>query len=112
VAQEQSSMGNRREAERNVARNLATAQFEQKQQSYNNAPPTVRPGSDVATNKSIPTKKTGYDEENRLMYRDKSSMGNRLAPQKGKVDDEEAKRKARERALMNRLSSKPGKASS
>ncbi len=46
------------------------------------------------------------------MYRDKSSMGNRLPPQKPKVDDEEMKRKARERALMNRLSSAPGKASS
>lgn len=46
------------------------------------------------------------------MYRDKSSMGNRLAPQKGKYEDEEMKKKARERAMMNRLSSMPGKASS
>lgn len=47
------------------------------------------------------------------MYRDSSSMGNRLAPQKGKYqDDDEMKRKARERAMMNRLSSMPGKASS
>jgi len=46
------------------------------------------------------------------MYRDKSAMGNRLAPQKGMRDDEEMKRKARERAMMNRLSSAPGKASS
>jgi hypothetical protein len=47
------------------------------------------------------------------MYRDKSSMGNRLAPQKdSKVMDEEMKKKARERAMMNRLSSMPGKASS
>jgi len=46
------------------------------------------------------------------MYRDKSSMGNRLAPQKGKYEDEEMKKKARERAMMNRLSSMPGRASS
>ena len=46
------------------------------------------------------------------MYRDKSAMGNRLAPQKGMYDDEEMKRKARERAMMNRLSSVPGRASS
>ncbi len=46
------------------------------------------------------------------MYRDKSSMGNRLAPQKGRYDDEEMKKKARERAMMNRLSSMPGRASS
>lgn len=47
------------------------------------------------------------------MYRDKSSMGNRLAPQKdAKVADEEMKKKARERAVMNRLSSMPGRASS
>jgi len=47
------------------------------------------------------------------MYRDKSSMGNRLPPQKDcKVMDEEMKKKARERAMMNRLSSMPGKASS
>lgn len=47
------------------------------------------------------------------MYRDQSSMGNRLAPQKdAKLVDEEMKRKARERAMMNRLSSMPGKASS
>jgi hypothetical protein len=46
------------------------------------------------------------------MYREMSSMGNRLAPQKGKYDDEEMKRKARERAMMNRLSSVPGQASS
>ena len=47
------------------------------------------------------------------MYRDMSSMGNRLAPQKGKYDEqEEMKRKAKERAMMNRLSSMPGKASS
>jgi hypothetical protein len=46
------------------------------------------------------------------MYRDKSSMGNRLAPQKGVYDDEEIKKKARERAMVNRLSSMPGRASS
>jgi hypothetical protein len=47
------------------------------------------------------------------MYRDTGSMGNRLAPQKNKYpDDEEMKRKARERAMMNRLSSMPGQASS
>ena len=46
------------------------------------------------------------------MYRDKSSMGNRLAPQKGVYDDEEMKKNARERAMMNRLSSMPGRASS
>jgi hypothetical protein len=46
------------------------------------------------------------------MYRDKSSMGNRLAPQKGMYEDDEMKKKARERAMMNRLSSMPGKASS
>jgi hypothetical protein len=47
------------------------------------------------------------------MYRDMNSMGNRLAPQKGRYDDdEEMKRKARERAMMNRLSSVPGRASS
>jgi hypothetical protein len=46
------------------------------------------------------------------MYRDKSSMGNRLAPAKSRYDDEDMKRKARERAMMNRLSSVPGKASS
>ena len=46
------------------------------------------------------------------MYRDKSSMGNRLAPQKNRYDDEEMKKKARERAMMNRLSSMPGRASS
>lgn len=46
------------------------------------------------------------------MYRDASSMGNRLAPQKGRYDDDEVKRKARERAMMNRLSSAPGKTSS
>jgi len=46
------------------------------------------------------------------MYRDKASMGNRLAPQKGVYDDEEMKKKARERAMMNRLSSMPGRASS
>jgi len=47
------------------------------------------------------------------MYRDSSNMGNRLAPQKGKYqDDEEMKKKARERAMMNRLSSMPGRASS
>ena len=46
------------------------------------------------------------------MYRDKSSMGNRLAPQKGKYEDEDMKKKARERAMMNRLSSMPGRASS
>jgi len=46
------------------------------------------------------------------MYRDKSSMGNRLAPQKGKYEDDEMKKKARERAMMNRLSSMPGQASS
>jgi len=46
------------------------------------------------------------------MYRDKSNMGNRLAPQKGMYEDEEMKRKARERAMMNRLSGKPGMASS
>jgi len=40
-------------------------------------------------------------------------MGNRLAPQKdAKVADEEMKKKARERAVMNRLSSMPGRASS
>jgi hypothetical protein len=46
------------------------------------------------------------------MYRDKSSMGNRLAPQQGKYEDDEMKKKARERAMMNRLSSMPGQASS
>ena len=47
------------------------------------------------------------------MYRDSSSMGNRLAPQKGTyLDDDEMKKKARERAMMNRLSSMPGRASS
>lgn len=46
------------------------------------------------------------------MYRDKSTMGNRLAPQKGNYEDDEMKKKARERAMMNRLSSMPGKASS
>ncbi len=47
------------------------------------------------------------------MYRDKSTMGNRLAPQKSAVmDDEEMKKKARERAMINRLSSMPGKTSS
>jgi hypothetical protein len=46
------------------------------------------------------------------MYRDKSSMGNRLAPAKGRYEDDEMKRKARERAMMNRLSSMPGQASS
>jgi len=46
------------------------------------------------------------------MYRDKSSMGNRLAPQKGKYEDDEMQKKARERAMMNRLSSMPGRASS
>ena len=46
------------------------------------------------------------------MYRDKSSMGNRLAPQRGLYDDEEMKKKARERAMVNRLSSMPGRASS
>jgi hypothetical protein len=47
------------------------------------------------------------------MYRDKSTMGNRLAPRRGNYqDDEEMKKKARERAMMNRLSSMPGRASS
>lgn len=47
------------------------------------------------------------------MYRDMSSMGNRLAPQKGRYEeDEEMKKRARERAMMNRLSSVPGRASS
>lgn len=46
------------------------------------------------------------------MYRDKSSMGNRLAPQRGMYDDGEMKKKARERAMVNRLSSMPGRASS
>tara|TARA_R110001606_G_scaffold307366_1_gene454350 strand:+ start:772 stop:915 length:144 start_codon:yes stop_codon:yes gene_type:complete len=47
------------------------------------------------------------------MYRDKSSMGNRLAPQKdSKSMNEDAKKKAREQAMMNRLSGKPGKMSS
>jgi len=46
------------------------------------------------------------------MYRDKSTMGNRLAPQKSNYDNEDMKKKARERAMMNRLSSMPGKASS
>jgi len=47
------------------------------------------------------------------MYRDKSTMGNRLATPKPRYeDDEEMKRIARERAMMNRLSSMPGKASS
>jgi len=46
------------------------------------------------------------------MYRDASSMGNRLAPQKGKYEDDEMRKKARERAMMNRLSSMPGQASS
>ena len=47
------------------------------------------------------------------MYRDKSSMGNRLAKQKSSMmDNKDMKKKARERAMMNRLSSMPGKASS
>jgi hypothetical protein len=46
------------------------------------------------------------------MYRDTSAMGNRLAPQKGMYEDEDMKKKARERAMMNRLSSMPGRASS
>jgi len=47
------------------------------------------------------------------MYRDSSSMGNRLAPQRNKYqEDKEMQKKARERAMMNRLSSMPGKASS
>ena len=47
------------------------------------------------------------------MYRDQSNMGNRLAPQKDvKSVDAEAKRKARERAMMNRLSGTPGQVSS
>jgi hypothetical protein len=46
------------------------------------------------------------------MYRDASSMGNRLAQPKGRYDDEEVKKQARERAMMNRLSSAPGKTSS
>ena len=46
------------------------------------------------------------------MYRDKSSMGNRLPPQKNKYEDDEMQKKARERAMMNRLSSMPGQASS
>jgi hypothetical protein len=46
------------------------------------------------------------------MYRDASSMGNRLAPQKSRYDDEEMKKKAREKAMMNRLSSAPGQTSS
>ena len=47
------------------------------------------------------------------MYRDSSSMGNRLAPQRNKYqEDQEMQKKARERAMMNRLSSMPGKASS
>jgi hypothetical protein len=46
------------------------------------------------------------------MYRDKSSMGNRLAPQRGMYEDEEMKKKAREQAMVNRLSSMPGRASS
>jgi hypothetical protein len=46
------------------------------------------------------------------MYRDPSKMGNRLATPKGRYDDEEVKRLARERAMMNRLSSMPGRASS
>jgi hypothetical protein len=47
------------------------------------------------------------------MYRDSSSMGNRLAPQRNKYqEDQEMKKKARERAMMNRLSSAPGQASS
>ena len=46
------------------------------------------------------------------MYRDKSTMGNRLAPQKSKTEEDEMKRKAREGAMMKRLSSTPGKTSS
>jgi hypothetical protein len=46
------------------------------------------------------------------MYRDKSSMGNRLAPQKSKNEEDEMRRKAREDAMMKRLSSAPGKTSS
>ena len=47
------------------------------------------------------------------MYRDQSNMGNRLAPQKDvKSISEEAKRKARERAMMNRLSGTPGQVTS
>lgn len=42
------------------------------------------------------------------MYRDKKSMGNRLAPQKSKYNDEEERKKA----MMRRLSGAPGKTSS
>tara|TARA_R110000822_G_scaffold62160_6_gene153261 strand:- start:542 stop:874 length:333 start_codon:yes stop_codon:yes gene_type:complete len=110
MAQDQSSTGNRREAKRNDARNLATAQSEQQQQFYNNnARPTVRPGSDVPNNKPMPTKKPGFGSGPKPYpmptFRDTSSMGNRLAPQKeAKSTDEEMKRKARERAMMRRLS--------
>lgn len=44
------------------------------------------------------------------MYRTPTTQGNRLAPQKDKY--EEDKKKAREEAMMKRLSSKPGKTSS
>jgi len=48
------------------------------------------------------------------MLRTGSTLGNRLATQKENYleDDEEMRRKAQERALMNRLSSMPGRASS
>jgi hypothetical protein len=39
-------------------------------------------------------------------------MGNRLAPQQEEYEDDEMKKKARERAMMNRLSSMPGQTSS
>jgi|AntRauMFilla1563_2_1112583.scaffolds.fasta_scaffold00044_26 hypothetical protein len=47
------------------------------------------------------------------MYRTPGTQGNRLAPQKNEnMSDEERKRKAREEAMMRRLSSAPGKTSS
>ena len=42
------------------------------------------------------------------MYRDKKSMGNRLAPQKSKYDENEERKKA----MMRKLSGAPGKTSS
>jgi hypothetical protein len=42
------------------------------------------------------------------MYRDKTNMGNRLAPQKSKYNEEEERKKA----MMRKLSGGPGKTSS
>lgn len=47
------------------------------------------------------------------MYRTPNSQGNRLARNKSVQDEEEERRrKAREKALMRKLSSEPGPASS